>query len=140
MALISAIILIMFLILIGWMWHNLGTIETKTKIICIIAGIIAVYILTLIIFNISKIGINYENEETMKIIRRVFVILFSIINGYIILPFIFKKLEQINNNEIKKETLTKNIIILIIVIIIICIFEISYLGNAQNGILNMIKK
>ncbi len=140
MALISAIILIMFLILIGWTWHNLGTIETKTKIICIIAGIIAVYILTLIIFNISKIGINYENEETMKIIRRVFVILFSIINGYIILPFIFKKLEQINNNEIKKETLTKSIIILIIVIIIICIFEISYLGNAQNGILNMIKK
>ena len=63
MTLISTIMLIMFLILLAWTWNSLGTIEKKTKIILITCGILAVYILTLIIFSISKIGITYENKE-----------------------------------------------------------------------------
>ena len=106
MTLISTIMLIMFLILLAWTWNSLGTIEKKTKIILITCGILAVYILTLIIFSISKIGITYENKEAMKTIQNVFVILFSIMNGYVILPFIFKKLEQINNDEIEKEKIS----------------------------------
>lgn len=140
MALISAIILIMFLILLAWTWNSLGTIEKKTKIICIICGIIAVYLLTLIVFSISKIGINYENKETMKTIQNVFVMIFSIMNGYIILPFVFKKLEQINNDELEKENLIRSILIFAFIIIVIAIFEVSYLGNVQNRILSMVNK
>ena len=102
--------------------------------------ILAVYILTLIIFSISKIGITYENKEAMKTIQNVFVILFSIMNGYVILPFIFKKLEQINNDEIEKEKITKSIIFLVATIIFIFVFETSYFGNIQNNILTMINR
>ena len=66
MALIIGIIIILLLVLLGWTWHNLGTIENKTKIICIVSGLVIVYIITFIIFSISKVGINYENKEILK--------------------------------------------------------------------------
>lgn len=137
---IGLIVVILFLILLRWMWHSLGNIEKPTKCICIVAGLVVVYIITFIIYNISKIGITYENTETMKLIQTVFVMLFTIINSYIILPYVFKKLEQINNEEIEKKKLNRSIIILLIIILIVGIFEISYLGNIQQGILNMINK
>ena len=140
MAVIITIIGIMFLILIGWTWSNLGKIEKKTKIFCIFVGLAIVYILTFIIFNISRIGITYEDAFVMKTIRRVFVILFTIINSYIILPYVFKKLEQINSEELKKENLQRSIIILLIIVVILFIFESNYFGNIQQDILNMINK
>ena len=140
MALIIGIIIILLLVLLGWTWHNLGTFENKTKIICIVSGLVIVYIITFIIFNISKVGINYENKEILKLVQTIFVILFTIINGYILLPYIFKKLEQIDNDEIEKEKLVKGIVILLVLFIFIAIFEVSYLGSIQSGILDMIKR
>ena len=130
---------IIFLVLIGWMWQSLGDIETPTKIGCIIGGLIIVYILTFIIFTMSKVGITYDDKETLRIIRRVLVSLFTIINGYIILPYSFKRLNQINDGEIEKEKVIKSIIILAIIIVILFIFENIYLGNMQEGILRMAK-
>lgn len=140
MTAILMIVIVLLLVLIGWMWTSLGSIEKKTKVICMIIGVIAIYVVTFIIYNISKIGITYEDKSVMNIIRNVFVILFTIINGYIILPYIFKKLDQINNEEIEKEKLVRSIIILLIIIVIVTIFEVIYLGNIQQGILNMIHK
>ena len=136
---ITTVIIVMFLILIGWTWASLGNIERKTKIICIMIGIAIVYAITFIIYNISKIGITYEKQEIMKTIRTVFVTLFSIINGYIILPYTFKKLEQINNDKLEKNILIKSIIKLLIIISILFIFETIYLGNRQETILKMMK-
>ena len=140
MTVIITIMIVLFLVLIGWMWNSLGSIERKTKIICMICGIVVVYVITYIIYNISKIGITYENQEVMKTIRTVFVILFTIINGYITLPFIFRKLEQINNEDMDKEKMIRSIIILLIIIVVLAIFETLYLENSQQTILKMINK
>ena len=123
MPVILSIIGIMFLILIGWTWNNLGNIETKTKLIAMIIGLVSVYIFTFVIFNISKIGIMYESQDIMITIRNVFVMLFTIINGYVLLPFAFKKLNQINNEEIDKEIFQRSILILLIMIVVLFIFE-----------------
>ena len=135
MAIIFTIMIIMFIILIAWSWHSLGTIETKTKIISIIIGVILIYGLTWIIFTISKTEVAYENNEGMDTIKTAFVALFSIINGYIILPFAFRKLEQINNEEIEKEKLKKSIVIILIAIVIIALFETKYFANTQKRII-----
>ena len=137
---ISLIVIILLLVLFGWTWHSLGSIEKTTKIACIIGGLIVVFIITFVIYNISKIGITYENKEAMKLIRNVFVSLFTIVNSYVILPYSFRKLDQINNDEIEKEHLIKSIIILAIIILILGIFESSYLGSIQQGILSMMSK
>lgn len=136
----SLIVIILLLVLFGWTWHSFGKIKKTTKIACIIGGILVVYIITLVIYNISKTGIIYENKEAMKLIQNVFASLFTIINCYIILPYVFRKLDQINNDEIEKGQLKKSIIILVIIILILGIFESSYLGNIQQGILSMINK
>lgn len=137
MTVILIIMLVMFLVLIGWMWTSLGNIEKKTKVIYMIIGLIMIYIITFIIYNISKIGINYESKEVMKEIRNIYVILFTIVNGYIILPYTFKRIEEINNREIKTEKIKQSIIILLIIIAVLFIFESIYLGNRQDAILKM---
>ena len=76
----------------------------------------------------------------MKLVQNVFVMLFTTINGYITLPFIFKKIDQIENYEIEKEKVIKSIIILAIIIILVAIFEVIYLGNSQTRILDMMKE
>lgn len=139
MAVILIIIAILFLVLLGWSWNSLGSIDKKEKIKYIIIGLVLTYLLTFIIYAISKIGIQYDNKEAMKIIRTVFVLLFAIVNGYILLPYSFKKIEKIKNEEIEEEKLKRSIIILLIIIVILLIFESIYLGNLQQGILKMRK-
>ncbi len=140
MTVILIIILILLLVLLSWSWHSLGDIEKKTKVAIIVGGLVIVYLITFVIFSISKIGIDYQNKDAMKLIQTIFVMLFTIVNGYIILPYVFKKLNQINDEEIEKEKIIRSLIILAIIFIIIAIFEVSYLGNMQNGILEMMKK
>lgn len=140
MTVILIIIFILLLVLLSWLWHSLGDIEKKTKVAIIVGGLVIVYLITFVIFSISKIGIDYQNKDAMKLIQTIFVMLFTIVNGYIILPYVFKKLNQINNEEIEKEKIIRSLIILAIIFIIIAIFEVSYLGNMQNGILEMMKK
>lgn len=139
MAVILIIIAILFLVLLGWSWNSLGSIDKKEKIKYIIIGLVLTYLLTFIIYAISKIGIQYDNKETMKMIRTVFVLLFAIVNGYILLPYSFKKIEKIKNEEIEEEKLKRSIIILLIIIVMLLIFESIYLGNLQQGILKMRK-
>ena len=139
MAVILIIIAILFLVLLGWSWNSLGSIDKKEKIKYIIIGLVLTYLLTFIIYAISKIGIQYDNKEAMKMIRTVFVLLFTIVNGYILLPYSFKKIEKIKNEEIEEEKLKRSIIILLIIIVMLLIFESIYLGNLQQGILKMRK-
>ena len=49
MTVFVTIMIVLFLVLIGWTWSSLGNIETKTKIICMVCGLIATYIITFII-------------------------------------------------------------------------------------------
>lgn len=144
MAIILTVILIMFIILLMWSWHSLGNIETKSKIIIITVSIIVIYIITWLIFTISKLGIIYGNKEGMNTVETVFslliTIVFSIINGYVIMPYVFRNLERINNVEVEKENITKIIKKVLIIILILAIFEIFYFKNIQNGMINMLTK
>lgn len=137
---IILIVVILLLVLLRWTWHNLGSIENSAKYTYIVGGLVIVYIITFIIYNISKIGITYENKETMKLIQTVFVSLFTIVNSYVILPYSFKKIEQINSGKAKKEKIKKSIIILLVIILIVGVFESLYLGSVQQGILSIINK
>lgn len=140
MPVIISIIIVMFLVLLGWTWSSLEDIEKTKKIEYIIVGFVVVYIITIIIYQISKIGISYENREIMKAIQNILVLVFSIVNGYILLPYIFKKIVQIQNDEIDDKKFKKSIVILIAVIIILTIIESNYLANAQNETLQIIDR
>lgn len=137
MTIIVCIIIFFALILIAWMWHNLGDIEKSKKVTYIVETLIVMYFLTFIIYNLSKIGIKYNNKEVMNTIRTIYVSIFTLVNSALIFPHLFKKMDQLNNEEIKPEDLRITIERLLILIIIIFVFEFFYLGNIQKEIINI---
>ena len=100
-----------------------------------IVGFVSTYIITLIIYKIAQVGIIFENTEAKKIIQNVFVLIFAIVNGYIILPYTFRKIEKIHNEEIEINQARRSIIILSVIILILIIFENLYLKNIIQGVL-----
>ena len=68
---IYMIIILLFAVLLFWTWNNTKDFErTEQRILFIVIGIVILSILTLILFNISKIGVNYPNNNIMKEIRK----------------------------------------------------------------------
>lgn len=137
MPVIITIIIAIFLILISWIWHNLGSIDKTKKVITIIIALILMYVITLILFNISKSDLNYNKEEDMLAVRNILVLLFTSINGMIVMPFVAKILNKIYENEIDYEKARKSFIIIFTIFAIIIFFECGYLKNIQQGILDI---
>ncbi len=136
MAVIYFIIIILFAVLFLWIWNNTKDFEDNLKKIkFVVIGIIALFIITFIIFNISKIGITYPNKEVLKQVRRISLLLCVPINGYLSLPHIAKILSDIKNNSVDDEKSKRRIIILTVITIIAIIFEIFYLKDFQKGII-----
>lgn len=137
---IYLIIIILFSVLFLWIWNNSKDFESNAyRIKYTIIGTIIVYVVTLIIFNISKIGITYPNIEAIKAVRRISVLLFTPLNGYITLPHIAKILSDIKTNAVEEDKIKKRVIILFIIILVFSIIEIKYINEFQNGIINILQ-
>ena len=137
MPVIITIMIAMFLILISWTWHNLGNIENSKKIITITILLFIIFVITFVVFNISKSDLIYNKEEEMQAVRTILVILFTIINGLIVMPSIAKTLGKIFESDIDKQTAKMRLIITLAIFVLILIFECGYLKNIQKEILNI---
>ncbi len=137
MVIIISIIVAVYLLMIAWTWQSLESLEKTKKVAFIVIGIIISYIVTLIIFNISQQGVNYQNEITKHEIKKILVLLFTALNGVIFIPYIAKLFTRVKENEIEDYKLRKKIIILVIIFIICMFFENMYLKDIQNGIINI---
>lgn len=136
---IYLIIIVLFTVLLFWTWNNSKDFkETNSKIKFIIIGIIILSILTLLLFNISKIGINYPNKEIMKEIRNISLLLFVPINGFFTLPHLASISSEINLGTKDEEKIKRKIIILGVVFLIGTVIEIIYLKDFQNGIIQIL--
>lgn len=137
MVLIISIIIAIYVLLIAWVWNNLGRIDKSKKVLVILIGVLIVYLITLVIFNISKSGINYEQKIMEKDIRRILVTMFTGLNSLIILPFVSKILERIFENEIEQNEVFKKLIIIVVIFVTCMFLECGYMKDIQQGILDM---
>ncbi len=137
MIFIIMIALVIYFVLIAWTWQSLGFIEKNKKVVFIIVGIIIMYAITWIIYQITKVGVEYPNEEMKNSIQNILVAIFTGINGMIIMPQIGKMLDKINEDEMKKQEFTKKLIILMIVFVISIMIEIGYMKDTQQGIVKI---
>lgn len=137
MPIIIIITLAIYIVLIAWIWQNLGNIKKTKKVAVIIISLIIIYIITLIIFNISKSGIIYQNEESQIAVQNMLVAVFTAINGLILIPYIAKQLEKIHEGEIEKDQFTKKMLIIFVIFTICAIIECGYLKDTQEGILTI---
>ena len=131
-------IIIVYLLVIAWTWSSLEELEKKSKIMIIFAGIIAIFLITQLVFSISKSGIIYENDNIEKSISKVIVILFTGLNS-LVLPLLAKNINKRANEEIDNNVLKVRLII-ILAIFVICLFlECGYMKDIQEGILQIYK-
>ena len=139
--LIYFIIAVLYGVLILWVWNNTKDFEDKTeRIMFITGGIIVLGIITFILFSISKIGIKYPNKEVLSQVRKMSVLLFIPLNGFVSLPHIAKIKTDIKNGNENDEKNKNRIIILAIIIITVSIIQIFYLKDFQKGIIAMINR
>lgn len=137
--LIYFIIAVLFAVLIFWTWNNTKDFEeTSKRVIFIVIGIMVVSVITLIYFTISKVGITYPKTEMVNQVRKMVVLLFTPINGYLSLPHIASLKMQIKLKTEENSNLKKKIIILGIVLVVATIIEISYMKDFQRGIIQML--
>ena len=137
MPVIITIMIAMFLILISWTWHNLGGIENIKKVVTIAICFLVIFGITFVVFNISKTDIAYDKEEGMQAVRIVLVVLFSLINGIIVMPFFSKILCKISEDDINMQSARKAFIFLLVMFSLFLVFESGYMKNVQEGIINI---
>ena len=58
MPLVIIMIFILYSVVIGWTWNNLGDIDKIKKILIIAGEMLAISLITLIVYSISKNGID----------------------------------------------------------------------------------
>ena len=121
-ALISVISIILFIVLGIIIYNGLNGMDLKKKIIIFIFEIIVCLIFTMILFNISSLGIEYPNSQSREIALKILVTIFTPMNG--------------QNGEIDKEECARKLKKTLIIFILLVIMEFVYLRNTQIGILN----
>lgn len=138
---IYIIIAVLFGVLVAWTWNNSKSFQTNNKkITFILVGLAILFIITFIIFSISRIGISYPNNEIMKYVRKIAILIFIPVNGFLSLPHIANIKAKVEKGNYEQEKLKRKIIIFGIVWLILIIFEIIYLKDFQNGIVQILNK
>ena len=141
LTIITSIILFVALVVITW--NRLSQFDAKAKIKICTIGIIICLIITILIFQIASIGIEYVNSNSKGAVMQVITLLFTPINGIVCLPYLAKILDKVKSGEMKKEEAKKKLIVFTILVVLIIVIEIFYFKDIQNGIMeyaNKIKK
>lgn len=141
MAIIIIVVAIaLYLILFGFAWHNLDTVEGQKRIAYIIISTIIIAIITLITFNMSTSGIDYQNTKIEGSIRNMLVAIFTPINGLIVIPYLANMLSKISLEKITQKEFKTKAVIMTIILLIVLIFECGYLKDIQLGIIEMMQQ
>lgn len=133
---INLIIIVIYLISIAAIWTSLENEEKTKKISIIIIGILAMFLITNIIFNISKSTINYENIELQKNMRQIILWLFTGLNS-LFLPVTIRNIVKTKNGEQDENALKVKILVLAIIFILVMILECGYIKDIQEKTINI---
>ena len=101
---------------------------------------IIIFIITNIVYSISKVNIQYPEQQMESTIQNMLVLVFTALNGLIVMPYIAKQLDKIHEKEIEKEKFTKKMLLLVIIFILCLILESGYLKDTQVGILDIVQR
>ena len=139
MLLIILMTFILYSVAIGWTWNNLGDIDKAKKILIIAGELIVIYIITLILFGISKNGIEYTNKDVEGNIKNVIVALFTGFNSLIVLPYLNKQIIKLKEKETDEKNIIKKLLIMFLIFVVCIIFECGYMKDTQKGIIQVQK-
>ena len=139
MSLVYFIIIMLFLVYIFWTWNSTKEFETITiRISYVVIGTIFMAFITFLLFLFSRIGVTYPSKEMVGEVRNIILLVFTPINGFIMLPKLSYAIAEVKNGTISKEDLQKKIRKILIIAIVLIIFEVIYFKSIQNEIIDFI--
>ena len=140
MSLINFIIVVLFIIYIVCAWNSTKEFENNLlRISFIFVGTLFITLLTLILFWISKIGVEYPKKEMIGEVRRIILLSFIPMNGFLMLTQTASIFAQAKSGMVSKEDMQKKIKRLVIIFIVLIVFEAIYFKNIQNGMIKIIQ-
>lgn len=138
MTFIISVTIVMYLLVIAWSFVNLEDTEKIKKVIIIIIGLVAVFLITQILYSISKNNVVYESPNIENAVRKTIVFLFTGLNGFI-MPIIIKLFKKQQNGEIDNNVFKVRLITICIIFLILLFLECGYMTSTQEGILKVYK-
>ena len=133
------IIFLLFVVYIVWTWNSTKEFENqKIRIAYILVGTLFITMVTLILFAISKIGVNYPKKEMVGQVQKIVLLVFTPINGFIVLTQFSSVFQQIRSGMVSKDKIEKKIKRLLIIFAMLIIIECIYFKNVQYGIIEII--
>lgn len=140
MTIINFIIFVLFVIYVVFVWNSTKEFEnTIIRVSYIFIGTLFITILTLILFWISKMGVEYPKQEMIGEVRRIILLVFISINGFITLTQASSIFVQAKSGMVSREDMEKKIKKLVIIFIVLIILETIYFKNIQNGMIKFIE-
>lgn len=137
MPFIIIITIAIYIISILWTWKSLGYLEKNKKVVLISIGTIAIYFVTWIAFSISKQGVNYENIEMAESVGKIIVSVFSGMNNLLVMPYLGRLFDKMNEDEIESKVFSKRIMIILAILFVVLWLECGYMRDTQEGILHV---
>lgn len=138
MTFIISVTIVMYLLVIAWSFVNLEDTEKIKKVIIIIIGLVAVFLITQILYSISKNNVVYESPNIENAVRKTIVFLFTGLNGFI-MSIIIKLFKKQQNGEIDNNVFKVRLITICIIFLILLFLECGYMTSTQEGILKVYK-
>lgn len=118
------------IIAIFLVYYSLKGVDKQKKIIDTMIGIGVMYILVLIVYTLSSLGIaKTSNSETIKTYM---MMAFVPVNVIVLIPFFIHSYIKAQRKEITIKMLTNRSIILLIICFVILIGEFFYFRNFQK--------
>jgi len=134
------IVFVLFIVYFVWTWNSTRQFEEIIlRISYIVIGTVFISILTLILFWISSIGMEYPKQEMIGEIRKIILLIFIPINGFVTLTQFASIVANIKSGMNSKEDVEKRIKRLVIVFIVMIIIECIYFKHIQTGLIEVIK-
>ena len=133
------IIFMLFVIYFTWVWNGtkgFGNISLRISFITI--GTLCITLITYILFLFSKIGVEYPKKEMISVVRKMILLVFVPVNGFITMPQGINLINRLKDGNISQEEKSKKFRKLLIIILVLIILECIYFKNIQNGIINYI--
>lgn len=124
-------IVILNIVAICMVYHFIKKLPKKEILVFIAISVAIMYVLILIVYGLSGIGIDKKIHESTK---NFVTYMFVPVNVIIVVPYIASKYMRLRQNKIKKEELTKNIIIIGIILFVVLFGEYFYFCNIQKNI------
>lgn len=135
---ITLFIAIANIVAILLVYHSFDKNLDKTKkLLYTMISMGVMYILILIVYSLSSIGIEKEiTSEAKDMITFTFVP----VNAIIVLPILIRAFNKRKNKEISTEQLNKRAITMALVAVVVLISEFFYFKDIQKGIIEMVNQ